>query len=39
MTYGQIFSFWVSAGMTGHSGGYPAAGGPEFTGPIDRGVS
>ncbi|HTH26482.1 MAG TPA: hypothetical protein VL919_15290, partial [Vicinamibacterales bacterium] len=39
MTYGQIFSFWVSAGATGHSGGYPAAGGPEFAGPIDRGAS
>ena len=39
MTYGQIFSFWVSAGTTGHSGGYPAAGGPEFAGPIDRGAS
>ncbi len=39
MTYGQIFSFWVSAGTAGHSGGYPAAGGPGFAGPIDRGAS
>jgi hypothetical protein len=35
MTYGQLFSFWVSADTAGHSGGYPAAGGPEFTGPVD----
>ena len=39
MTYGRIFSFWVSADPAGHSGGYPAAGGPEFSGPIDRGSS
>jgi hypothetical protein len=39
MTYGQIFSFWVSAGTAGHSGGYPAGGGPEFGGAIDRGAS
>ena len=38
MTYGQIFSFWVSADTAGHSGGYVAAGGPEFAGPIDRGA-
>jgi hypothetical protein len=38
MTYGQLFAFWVSADAAGHSGGYPAAGGPEFTGPIDRGA-
>jgi len=36
ITYGEIFSFWVSADSAGHSGGYPAAGGPEFSGPIDR---
>jgi hypothetical protein len=39
MTYGQLYSFWVSAGTAGHSGGYPAGGGPEFTGPIDRGTA
>jgi hypothetical protein len=39
MTYGRLYSFWVSAGTAGHSGGYPAAGGPEFAGPIDRGAS
>ena len=38
MTYGQLYSFWVSASAAGHSGGYPAAGGPEFSGPIDRGA-
>ncbi|MBY0493519.1 MAG: glycosyl hydrolase family 32 [Cyanobacteria bacterium] len=37
MTRGQLFSFWVSADTAGHSGGYPAAGGPEFSGPVDRG--
>ena len=39
MTYGRLFAFWVSADSAGHSGGYPAAGGPEFAGPIDRGAS
>jgi hypothetical protein len=38
MTYGRMFSFWVSAGTAGHSGGYVAAGGPGFAGPIDRGA-
>jgi len=35
VTRGRLFSFWVSATPTGESGGYPAAGGPEFSGPID----
>ena len=35
MTRGQLFAFWVSAKPTGESGGYPAAGGPQFSGPID----
>ena len=35
VTRGRIFAFWVSATPTGESGGYPAAGGPEFSGPID----
>jgi hypothetical protein len=35
MTRGRLYSFWVSAAATGESGGYPAAGGPEFDGPID----
>ncbi|HEX6164825.1 MAG TPA: hypothetical protein VFZ31_15760 [Vicinamibacterales bacterium] len=39
MSYGQIFAFWVSGDAAGHSGGYPAAGGPEFSGPVDRGAA
>ena len=35
MTGGRLFSFWVSGKPTGQSGGYPAAGGPDFSGPID----
>ena len=35
LTKGRLFSFWVSAKPTGESGGYPAAGGPGFAGPID----
>jgi hypothetical protein len=35
VTRGRLFAFWVSAKPTGQSGGYPAAGGPEFSGPID----
>ena len=35
MTRGRLFAFWVSAKPTGQSGGYPAAGGPQFSGPID----
>jgi len=35
MTRGRLFAFWVSAKPTGESGGYPAAGGPGFSGPID----
>lgn len=36
LTRGRLFSFWLSQTEQGHSHGYPAAGGPEFTGPIDR---
>lgn len=32
---GRLFSFWVSRWPTGESGGYPAAGGPGFHGPVD----
>lgn len=32
----QIYAFWVSAKESGASGGYVAAGGPSFTGPIDQ---
>jgi hypothetical protein len=32
---GALYAFWVSAAMTGASGGYVAAGGPGFTGPTD----
>jgi hypothetical protein len=35
LTHGRLFAFWVSAKPTGESGGYPAAGGPGFSGPID----
>jgi len=35
MTRGQLYAFWVSAWPTGESGGYPAAGGPMFNGPVD----
>jgi hypothetical protein len=35
MTRGRLYAFWVSATASGESGGYPAAGGPEFSGPID----
>ena len=35
LTHGRLYAFWVSANATGESGGYPAAGGPEFSGPID----
>ena len=35
MTRGRLFAFWVSTKATGESGGYPAAGGPGFSGPID----
>ncbi len=37
MTRGRLFAFWVSPRPSGESRGYPAAGGPEFSGPIDRG--
>jgi hypothetical protein len=36
LTDGNLYAFWVSASARGHSNGYPAAGGPEFSGPIDR---
>lgn len=36
LTAGSLYAFWVSDSPWGHSNGYPAAGGPEFTGPIDR---
>jgi hypothetical protein len=32
---GSLYSFWVSADAQGSSGGYVAAGGPRYTGPID----
>ena len=35
MTRGRLFAFWVSAKPSGESGGYPAAGGPGFSGPMD----
>ena len=35
LTAGSLYAFWVSDNARGHSHGYPAAGGPEFSGPID----
>ena len=35
LTRGRLYAFWVSAKPTGESRGYPAAGGPDFSGPID----
>jgi len=35
LTRGRLYAFWVSAKPSGESGGYPAAGGPSFSGPID----
>jgi hypothetical protein len=35
LTNGRIYSFWIAASAAGRSGGYVAAGGPEFTGPRD----
>ena len=35
MTRGRLYAFWVSPWPSGESRGYPAAGGPEFSGPID----
>ena len=36
LTNAQIYAFWVSAEESGESGGYVAAGGPEFKGPRDH---
>jgi hypothetical protein len=36
LTGGSLYAFWVSDSALGHSNGYPAAGGPEFSGPSDR---
>ena len=33
---GKLFAFWVSAWPSGESRGFPAAGGPEFKGPVDQ---
>lgn len=35
LTRGSLFAFWVSPWPTGESRGYPAAGGPEFSGSTD----
>lgn len=34
---GRFYAFWVSPSAAGESRGYPAAGGPEFPGPVDSG--
>jgi hypothetical protein len=36
LTNGQLYAFWASAKENGASGGYVAAGGPNFKGPIDQ---
>ena len=36
LTNAQLYAFWVSAKESGASGGYVAAGGPDFTGPRDN---
>jgi hypothetical protein len=33
---GKLYSFWVTTDPKGASGGYVAAGGPGFEGPVDR---
>jgi hypothetical protein len=35
LTNGRLYAFWVSPERSGASHGYVAAGGPEFTGPVD----
>ncbi|MHC5061345.1 MAG: hypothetical protein ACYTFK_09715 [Planctomycetota bacterium] len=35
MRNGSLYSFWISPGKSGASGGYIGAGGPGFTGPTD----
>jgi len=35
MSRGRFYAFWVSNWPSGESGGYPAAGGPAFNGPVD----
>ena len=35
LTAGHLYSFWISQSTSGKSGGYLAAGGPGFQGPID----
>ena len=35
LTRGRLYAFWISAWPSGESRGYPAAGGPQFPGPID----
>jgi hypothetical protein len=35
LTRGRLYAFWVSPWPSGESRGYPAAGGPEFAGPVD----
>ena len=36
LTRGRLYAFWVSPRPSGESRGYPAAGGPGFSGPIDN---
>lgn len=36
LSNGGLYAFWVSQNENGASGGYVAAGGPDYSGPIDR---
>jgi hypothetical protein len=38
MSRGRLYAFWISRWPSGESGGYPAGGGPEFSGAIDTRV-
>ena len=35
LTRGQLYAFWVTPDPKGASFGYVAAGGPDFSGPMD----
>ena len=35
LTQGRLYSFWITPALNGASRGFVAAGGPNFTGPID----
>lgn len=39
LTRGRLYAFWISPWISGESQGFPAGGGPEFRGPVDRPVA